>query len=521
MWYEMILVALLSAALTSGIFLTLDRLRIIRAKEKAESILSNAIEEKENLIKLAYKEAEELKNKFLASAKEEINTYRNDVEKDLKNIRKDLQMFERRLASKEEILERKEVYLQRKEKEISIKEKEIRDLENELLSIKESIKRDLEKIASMTQEEARNLLLDNIRRDVEISSMELVKKIEEEHKQIALEKARKIIIDSIQKVALDVVNETVVSTVQLPSDDMKGRIIGREGRNIRAFEMITGVDVIIDDTPNVIALSSFDPIRREIARRTMVKLVDDGRIHPTMIEEVFDRVSKEFEEEIYKIGEQTYIELGIQPMSNEEYKYIGKMKFKHSYSQNILSHSVEVALIAARLAEEMGLDSFSVSTVKKAGLLHDIGKVCNGMEGSHSAVGASLAKSWGYSDKVVNAIASHHGEVEPLYIESSIVTVADAISAARPGARKESIENYIKRLENLERIAISFPNVEKAYAIQAGRELRVFVDSQKVSDEEAKLMAKEIAKKIYEEISFPGQIKVTLIRETRIVETVR
>lgn len=515
---ELLITAVVSSAITSVAFFLLDKLRVTRAREKAETILKDAYEEKENLINLAYKEAEDIKSKFLLSAKEEINKYRDEVERDIRNIRRDLQAFEKRLSSKEEILERKEVYLQRKEKEISIKEKELKDLEQELSTLKNKIKEELEKVAGMTQDEAKNLLLENIKKEVEISSLDIVSKIENEYMQTALEKARKILIDSIQKIALDVVNENVFSTVNLPTDEMKGRIIGREGRNIRAFEMVTGVDIIIDDTPNVVVLSSFDPIRREIARRTLIKLIDDGRIHPTMIEEIYDRVKKEFDYEIYKIGEETYMQLGIQPMSNDEYKYVGKMKFKYSYAQNVLLHSMEVALIASRIAEEMGLDS---SVVKKAGLLHDIGKVCNDMEGGHAIVGAELAKSWGYSERIVNAIASHHGEVEPKFIESSIIAVADALSAARPGARKENIENYIKRLENLEKIALSVPNVEKAYAIQAGRELRVFVDSTKVSDEEAKLIAREIAKKIYEEISFPGQIKVTLIRETRVVETVR
>lgn len=518
MGWEIGLTAVISSAVTVGILFLLDRLRVIGARKEAEKIIKSAVEEKENLINIAYKEAEDIKSKLLASAKDEINRYREEVEKDLRNIRKDLQILEKRLASKEEILDRKESYLQRKEKEISIKEKEIKELEEEIISIKNKMKQDLERISKMSEEEAKNLLIESIKKEVEISSLDLVNKIENEYKQIALEKARRIIIDSIQRIALDVVNDNVISNVTLPNDDMKGRIIGREGRNIRAFETITGVDIIIDDTPNLVFLSSFEPIRREIARRTLVKLIEDGRIHPTMIEEVYAKVSAEFEDELYKIGEETYMSLGLQPMSNEEYKYVGKMKFKYSYSQNILLHSMEVALIASRIAEEMGLDS---SVVKKAGLLHDVGKVCENIEGGHAIVGANLAKSWGYSDRVVNAIASHHNEVEPLFIESSIIAVADAISAARPGARKENIENYIKRLENLEKIALSVPNVEKAYAIQAGRELRVFVDSAKVSDEEAKLIAREIAKKIYEEISFPGQIKVTLIRETRIVETVR
>ncbi|MGC8870006.1 MAG: ribonuclease Y [Brevinematia bacterium] len=516
---ENLIVAVVSAALTLITIFVLDKAKIRGARIKAEEILKEASEEKQKLIEIAYKEADEVRNKLINSAKEEINAYRNEVERDLRNIRRDLQVMERRLASKEEMLDRKESYLQRRERELSIKEKELKDLEEEINGLKNKINQDLQEIAGMTAEEARNLLIENIKKEVEISSLDLVQKIENEYKQIALEKAKKIVVDAIQRIALDVVDGTVVSSVQLPNDDMKGRIIGREGRNIRAFEMITGVDIIIDDTPNVVVLSSFDPLRRELARRTLVRLIEDGRIHPTMIEEVFDKVNKEFENEIYKIGEETYMELGIQPMSTEEYKYVGKMKFKYSYSQNILLHSKEVAIIAARIAEEIG--GIDPLIVKRAGLLHDVGKVCNDLEGGHAIVGANLAKSWGYSDRIVNAIASHHGEVEPLFVESTIIAVADAISAARPGARKENIENYIKRLENLEKIALSFPNIQKAYAIQAGRELRVFVDSEKVSDEEAKLLAREIARKIEDEVSFPGQIKVTLIRETRIVETVR
>ncbi|MGB9621787.1 MAG: Rnase Y domain-containing protein, partial [Brevinematia bacterium] len=327
---ENLIVAVVSAALTLITIFVLDKAKIRGARIKAEEILKEASEEKQKLIEIAYKEADEVRNKLINSAKEEINAYRNEVERDLRNIRRDLQVMERRLASKEEMLDRKESYLQRRERELSIKEKELKDLEEEINGLKNKINQDLQEIAGMTAEEARNLLIENIKKEVEISSLDLVQKIENEYKQIALEKAKKIVVDAIQRIALDVVDGTVVSSVQLPNDDMKGRIIGREGRNIRAFEMITGVDIIIDDTPNVVVLSSFDPLRRELARRTLVRLIEDGRIHPTMIEEVFDKVNKEFENEIYKIGEETYMELGIQPMSTEEYKYVGKMKFKYS-----------------------------------------------------------------------------------------------------------------------------------------------------------------------------------------------
>jgi len=515
-------VVILLSVLTYVAILVVGFLSFQKMRLKAKKIVDEAEEESKRVLELAKREAEELKSKAILESKEEANRYREEIEKDLRNIRRDLQAFERKLLSREENIERKESYLQRKERELAIKERELNDLQRKLEEEKERLMQELEKIAGMTKEDARNLLVESIKKETEISALNLVKKIEEEYNQKAVEKARKIIVDAIQRIALDVVNETVISSVQLPNDAMKGRIIGREGRNIRAFETITGVDLIIDDTPGVVVLSSFDPIRRELAKRALIKLVDDGRIHPATIEEVYEKVRNEFEEEIYKVGEETYNDLGLQPMSNEEYKYVGRLKFKVSYSQNVLSHSIETAIIAARIAEELGLDYNTVLNVKKAGLLHDVGKVALDVsEGGHALVGANLAKKWGYPDRIVNAIAAHHGEVEPMFIDASLVMIADAISAARPGARKENLENYIKRLENLEKIALSFENVEKAYAIQAGRELRVFVDSVKVSDEEAKIIAREIAKKIDEEINFPGQIKVTLIRETRIVETVR
>ncbi len=496
----------------------LQKYQILSAEKKAKEIIDLANQERDKIISSALSEAEDIKNKFLSSAKSEVDNYKNEIEKEIRNIRRDLQYLERKLESKEENLSRKEAYLQKREKELSIRENSLREKENELVSIKENLQKELERISGLSVDEARNILIEGIKKETEIASISLVQKIEEEYQKLATEKARKIIIDSVQKLSIDVINEISVSTVVLPNDEMKGRIIGREGRNIRAFEMITGVDVVIDDTPNVVVLSSFNPIRREIARRTLEKLIEDGRIHPTRIEEIYQKVKDEFEDEAYKIGEATYIQLGLQPMSTEEYKIVGKMKFKISYGQNLLQHSIEVAMIAGSIASELGLDP---SNVKKAGLLHDIGKINTDIEGSHAIVGANIARKFGYSDRIVNAIESHHYEVEPLFIDSSILIAADAISAVRPGARKESIESYIKRLENLEKIAYSFENVEKAYAIQAGRELRVFVSSEKVSDDESRTLARNIAKKISEEINFPGQIKVTLIRETRIVETVR
>jgi len=512
----------LLAVLAYVVVLLVGIASIHKAKLESKKILEDALEEKKRIIDLARKEGEEIRSRAIVESKEEANKYREEIEKDLRNIRRDLQLLERKLLSREENVERKESYLQRKERELTIKEREINELQKRLDEDRNKLSQKLEEVARMSEEEAKNLLIENMRKEAEIASLNLTKKIEEEYNQKAIEKARRVIVDAIQRIALDVVNETAISSVQLPNDAMKGRIIGREGRNIRAFETITGVDLIIDDTPGVVILSSFDPVRREIARRALMRLVDDGRIHPTTIEEIYEKVKNEFDEEVYGIGEETYNELGLQPMSSEEYKYVGRMKFKVSYSQNVLSHSIETAMIASRIAEELGMDSGTIINVKKAGLLHDVGKVSLDVsEGGHAIVGAKLAEKWGYSDRIVNAISAHHGEVEPMFVESSLIMIADAISAARPGARKEDMENYIRRLENLEKIALSFSNIEKAYAIQAGRELRVFVDSMKVSDEEAKIIAKEIAKKIDEEVNFPGQIKVTLIRETRIVETVR
>jgi len=512
----------LLAVLAYVVVLLVGIASIHKAKLESKKILEDALEEKKRIIDLARKEGEEIRSRAIVESKEEANKYREEIEKDLRNIRRDLQLLERKLLSREENVERKESYLQRKERELTIKEREINELQKRLDEDRNRLSQELEEVARMSEEEAKNLLIENMRKEAEIASLNLTKKIEEEYNQKAIEKARRVIVDTIQRIALDVVNETAISSVQLQNDAMKGRIIGREGRNIRAFETITGVDLIIDDTPGVVVLSSFDPVRREIARRVLMKLVDDGRIHPTTIEEIYEKVKNEFDEEVYGIGEKTYNELGLQPMSSEEYKYVGRMKFKVSYSQNVLSHSIETAMIASGIAEELGMDSGTIINVKKAGLLHDVGKVSLDVsEGGHAIVGAKLAEKWGYSDRIVNAIAAHHGEVEPMFVESSLIMIADAISAARPGARKEDMENYIRRLENLEKIALSFSNIEKAYAIQAGRELRVFIDSMKVSDEEAKIIAKEIAKKIDEEVNFPGQIKVTLIRETRIVETVR
>jgi ribonuclease Y len=354
-------VVILLSVLTYVAILVVGFLSFQKMRLKAKKIVDEAQEESKRVLELAKREAEELKSKAILESKEEANRYREEIEKDLRNIRRDLQAFERKLLSREENIERKESYLQRKERELAIKERELNDLQKKLEEERERLMQELEKIAGMTKEDARNLLVESIKKETEISALNLVKKIEEEYNQKAVEKARKIIVDAIQRIALDVVNETVISSVQLPNDAMKGRIIGREGRNIRAFETITGVDLIIDDTPGVVVLSSFDPIRRELAKRALIKLVDDGRIHPATIEEVYEKVRNEFEEEIYKIGEETYNDLGLQPMSNEEYKYVGRLKFKVSYSQNVLAHSIETAIIAARIAEELGLDYNTVS----------------------------------------------------------------------------------------------------------------------------------------------------------------
>ncbi len=514
------------------------------AKEEANRIISIAKEEAKSikreasvLLKEAQERLDSIKREALIRAREELQQERNKLEEEIREKRKELQEFERRLMKREEYLSRKESTLDRREenldrrseflekleKEMEEKKAELGKLEAELLEkdmkLSQMIDQEIEKlesIAKMTREQAREELLKRMEEEASRDLALRFKRIEEEFESKAERTAKKILTTAMQRLASEQVAETTVSVVDLPNNEMKGRIIGREGRNIRAFELATGVDLIIDDTPEAVTLSSFDPVRREIARISLERLVADGRIHPARIEEVVEKVKQEIEYEIQNAGEETLFELGIANVNPELVKLLGKLKYRTSYGQNVLQHSKEVAYLSEMIAAEIGANA---EIAKRAGLFHDIGKaVSHEIEGSHAIVGAEILKKYGEPPEVINAAAAHHGEVEFKYIESVIAQIGDALSAARPGARRESLEAYIKRIEKLESIAESFPGVLRAFAIQAGREVRIMVEHDKITDEEAALLAHQIAKRIEDEVQYPGQIKITVIRETRAVD---
>jgi len=468
------------------------------------------------IIQDALKEAENKRKELLIEAKDQLLKEKNLLEKEIRERRQELTNSEKRLVQKEESIDKRIEQLEKQEKQVQIKEQENTEKETELRKEFERYNRELERISGMTADEAKNLLLKNLENEVKFEATKLINKIEEEAKRTAEKKAKEIIVSAIQRNASEHTSECTVTTVSLPSDEMKGRIIGREGRNIRTLENLTGVDMIIDDTPEVVVISGFDPVRREIARISLERLIQNGRIHPARIEEVVNKVTNEIEESMLEEGEKASYELGIPGMSREAMYHIGKLKYRTSYGQNVLQHSKDVANLAGIMAGELGLD---VQLAKRAGLLHDIGKgsVVEG-EGAHALVGAEMAKKFGESDKCVNVIASHHNDKEQETFEAVLVQVADAISASRPGARRESLETYLKRLENLEAIASGFKGVDKCFAIQAGRELRVLVDNTLVTDDRAEQMAREIASKIESELKYPGIVRVTLIRETRIID---
>lgn len=479
----------------------------LRSSEfKAKDIVAEA----ERLKEQSKKEIESLENKISNEQK------RLAEEKQLySDKKKDIQVMEQRLLKKEETLEKKEDTINKKEESIFSKEKALETREKEIDDERNRIKKELEKIANITREEAKQLLINEIKEEVEKEHYDIIRKKEEETRSVAEKMAREIIISAIQRTSSEITAEASISTVSLPSDDMKGRIIGREGRNIRALETRTGVDIIIDDTPEAIVVSCFDPIRREVARICIERLVMDGRIQPSRIEEIVDKVKMELDEVIRNEGENACYELGIQGISPELKKYLGRLKYRTSYGQNVLIHSKEVAHIASIVASDLGLNK---DICKRAGLLHDIGKGVVEEDKGHAVTGAELAKRFGETDIVVKAILTHHDDLGPSTPEALVIQIADTISASRPGARRDSFESYIKRLENLENIALSFRKVEKAYAIQAGREIRIVVNNMETTDEEAKILGRDIAKKIENELRYPGQIKVTLIRETRIIE---
>ncbi|AUS96302.1 ribonuclease Y [Clostridium thermosuccinogenes] len=485
-------------------------------KRVAEAEIGSAEQEAKRMISEAQRMAESRKREIMLEAKEEIHKSRVELEREIRERRNELQRNERRLVQKEESLDKKMESLEQKDELLNKKTKEVNALQEKISETYRKQVEELERISGLTVEEAKNYLLKNVENEVKHEAALLIKEIEAKAKEEADRKAKEIIAYAIQKCAADHVSETTVSVVPLPNDEMKGRIIGREGRNIRTLETLTGIDLIIDDTPEAVILSGFDPIRREVARITLEKLIVDGRIHPARIEEMVEKAKKEVENTIRQEGDQATFETGVHGLHPELIKLLGRLKFRTSYGQSVLNHSKEVAYLAGFMAAELGLD---VNLAKRAGLLHDIGKaVDHEMEGSHVTIGADLAKKYREGNEVINAILAHHGDVEPTSIISILVQAADSISAARPGARRETLESYIKRIEKLEEIANSFPGVEKSFAIQAGREVRIIIKPDEVSDDEMVIKAREIVKKIESELEYPGQIKVNLIRETRSVE---
>lgn len=485
-------------------------------KRFAEAKIGSAESEAERLIEEGAKQAETRKKEALLEAKEEILRQRNEAERELKERRAELTKTERRLTQKEENIDKKSDSLERKNEILDKKIKEADAVKEQINEVLAEHVRKLESIAGITADEAKDELLSRVESEVQHELAQRLDELESQFKEEAEEKARNIISLAIQRCAADHVAETTISVVPIPSEDMKGRIIGREGRNIQKLETMTGVELIIDDTPEAITLSGFDPVRREIARLSLEKLISDGRIHPARIEEMVEKSTKEVEAAVKQAGERATFEVGIHGIHPELVRLLGRLRYRTSYGQNVLRHSIEVAFIAGMIADELGVDS---TTAKRAGLLHDIGKAFpHDVEGSHVQIGVNAAKKYKESREVVHAIEAHHNDVEPKTVIAIIVQAADAISAARPGARREDLENYIKRLEKLEEIAKSFRGVEKAFAIQAGRELRVMVKPDDVGDDGMKLIAREMAKKIQDEVKYPGQIKINVIRESRAVD---
>lgn len=467
----------------------------------------------------AIKEAEAKKREVLLEAKDELLRERNHQEREFRERRAELQKFERRLVQKEENLENKMNVCDRDRQALTNREGKIIEREGVLAELEEKWKTELQRVAEFSAEQAKELIIESMQVEAKRDAQVSINKIEQEAQLVAEKKARDIIVTSIQRLATEVSSDVSVTSVNLPNDEMKGRIIGREGRNIRTLETLTGVDIIIDDTPEAVVISCFDPVRKELAKVALERLIQDGRIHPARIEEVVQKVTKEINQTIFEEGERVLFDLGIHNMNPEGIRGLGRLHFRTSYGQNVLNHSKEVAVLCGMVAAEMGIDE---EKARRCGLLHDIGKgIITEGDGSHAELGAELARKMGESKEVVNSIISHHNDVEPNCTEAVIVQIADAISASRPGARRETLNNYIKRLENLEKISESFEGVEKAYAIQAGRELRIMVNNDTVDDSSAKILAKDIAKKIEDELRYPGRIKVTIIRETRVIEYAR
>ena len=484
------------------------RFQLTASEQKAERVRQDAI-----------KEAEAQKKEILLQAKEQLIQDRNQQERENRERRTELQRYESRVSKKEELLDQRSQEFDKKDKELLQQSADLQKRSEVLAEKEANLRTELERISGLTAEEAKALIIKNLENDARHDAQALLNKIDQEAQVTAEKKAQKVLVAAIQRIATETTSDVTVATVSLPSDEMKGRIIGREGRNIRSLETLTGVDIIIDDTPEAVVISCFDPVRKEIARVALERLIIDGRIHPARIEEIVQKVTREIQQKIYEEGERALFDLGIHNMGQEAIRAIGRLYFRTSYGQNVLTHSKEVAELASILAAEVGANR---ELAKRAALRPDIGKGAeNDSDQNHAEVGAEMARKMGEDPRVVNAIAAHHNDCEAQTIEAVIVQIADAISAARPGARRETVDNYVKRLENLEETAKKFAGVEQAYAIQAGRELRILVNNEKIPDEQVKDLAKNIAKQIETDLRYPGRIKITMIRETRIVEYAR
>ena len=507
MIYAIVAVVALAVGLAVGYFYR---------KNAMEKKIGQTEEFARNMLEEATRKAEEKKKEAVLEAKEEIIRLKSDLDKEVRDRRSEVGRMERRMTQREEQLDKKADHLEAREEQLNAKYKDAERIEQEAQQLHEQQQQELERIANMTMEDAKNILISRIQKDAYHDAAVMVREIESRAKEEADKKARNIISLAIQKCAADHVAETTVSVVALPNDDMKGRIIGREGRNIRTLETATGVDLIIDDTPEAVIISAFDPVRREIARIALEKLIMDGRIHPARIEEMVEKARREVDQQIREAGEQAVFETNLHSIHPELVKLLGRLRFRTSYGQNVLNHSIEVAYFAGMMASELGVDPV---LARRAGLLHDIGKALNHeIEGSHVEIGVDVCRKYKESNEVIHAIQAHHNDVEPKTVVACLVQAADAISAARPAARRENLENYIKRLEKLEEIANSFEGVEKSFAIQAGREIRIMVKPEVIKDEKMILVARDIVNRIENELEYPGQIKVNLVRESRAID---
>ena len=508
-----ILIIIATVLISGAVFIPIG---IVVRKKTAESKIKSAESEANRVLENANREAENIKKEEILKAKEEIMKSRDELDKEIRERRGEVQSQERRLIQKEENLEKRSQMFEQKEKELAREEKELENKKEDIQEIFNKQMQELQRISGLSAEEAKKQLLNELEKQLTAEKAVLIKEVESKAKEDANKNAKEILSYAIQKCAADHTSETTVSIVNLPNDDMKGRIIGREGRNIKALETLTGIDLIIDDTPDAVIISGFDPLRREVAKVALEKLIDDGRIHPAKIEEMVEKAKEEIEAIIKSEGERATLETGVMGLNPDLVRLIGKLKYRTSYGQNVLNHSIEVSNLARIMAEELGLDS---TRARRAGLLHDIGKALDhDMEGTHVELGVEVLRKYKENELVVNAVEAHHGDVEPKTLEAVLVQAADAISASRPGARRETLEAYIKRLQNLEEIANSFDGVDKSFAIQAGREVRIIVKPEKVSDAEMTVLARDIAKKVESDMEYPGQIKVNVIRETRAVD---